>query len=99
MSLFDDDQRRVMTGIAIGAGVAVLVKDILPVFAEAGRPLAKGTIKSGVMAYLWTRERLAHLRETTEDLLAEVKAEMEEAAEDHARQVEPGPRPGGEHAA
>jgi hypothetical protein len=99
MALFDDDERRVATGILIGAVAVVFAKDILPAFADAGRPLAKSTIKSGLMAYAWTRERLAHLRETTEDLLAEVKAEMDEAAEDRSRQVGSGPPEGGEHAA
>ncbi len=80
MDLFDleEEQQSVLIGIAIGVGLIGLLKSFGPVFSEVGRPFAKATMKSGILAIEKGRERIAHIREDYEDLLAEVRSEMQE---------------------
>jgi hypothetical protein len=62
------------TGIAIGAGVLLLVPGLLPAIGRMVRPLAVGVIKTGVVMY---NEAAATVREAGEDIMAEVRAELE----------------------
>jgi hypothetical protein len=64
------------TGIAAGAGVLLLVPGLLPAIGHMVRPLAVGVIKTGVVMY---NEAAATVRETSEDIMAEVRAEFEAA--------------------
>lgn len=70
---------KMLKGLAIGAGVYILAPRLLPVLAEAGKPLVKGVMKSGLLCYEKGKEFLAEVGETTEDMLAEVKSEMDDA--------------------
>jgi hypothetical protein len=74
---FDDDQQRIVIGIAIGVGAAAVLKGFAPALRDLGRPIAKATIKSAIFAFEKSREQIAQLRETYEDLVAEVRSEME----------------------
>ena len=80
MPLFelDDEQRKLLLGVGVGIGAAMLVSMVAPAFRGIGRPLAKAAIKSGIQAFDKSRETLAQFRETCEDLVAEVRAEMEQ---------------------
>jgi hypothetical protein len=60
----------------VGVGAAVLGPVLLPALGGALRPIAKGVIKAGLMAYDRGREAAAGLSEMTEDLTAEVRSEM-----------------------
>jgi Protein of unknown function (DUF5132) len=62
------------TGIAIGAGVLLLVPGLLPAIGRTVRPLAVGVIKTGVVMY---NQAAATVREASEDIMAEVRAELE----------------------
>lgn len=62
------------TGVAIGAGVLLLVPGLLPAIGRMVRPLAVGVIKTGVVMY---NEAAATVREASEDIMAEVRAELE----------------------
>ena len=62
------------TGIAVGAGVLLLVPGLLPAIGRMVRPLAVGVIKTGVVMY---NEAAATVREASEDIMAEVRAELE----------------------
>jgi len=62
------------TGIAIGAGVLLLVPGLLPTIGRMVRPLAVAAIKTGMSVY---NEASATMREMTEDIMAEARAEME----------------------
>jgi hypothetical protein len=62
------------TGIAIGAGVLLLVPGLLPAIGRVVRPLAVGVIKTGVVMY---NQAAATVREASEDIMAEVRAELE----------------------
>lgn len=88
MAILEDEQRNILLGIAVGLGAAALIKGVGPAFKGAGRPLAKAAIKSGIIVLDKSREAAAHVRETYEDLVAEVRSEMEEDA--RARAAMPG---------
>lgn len=58
--------------IAIGAGVVILA----PTVASLLKPVAKATIKTGVILYQKTKETIAESREQLGDIVAEAKAEV-----------------------
>jgi hypothetical protein len=67
----------IVTGLAIGIGAAVVAPAITPVL----RPIAKSLLKAGLIAYDQGRVALAEFNEKTSDMLAEARAELEEAAQ------------------
>lgn len=77
MPLFNDQNRNLFLGLAIGVGVGYLGRDFLK---EAGKPLLKSAMKSGILSYEKGREQLARLGEDVEDMIVEVRAEMEQEA-------------------
>lgn len=78
MSLIEDMFKggNVVTGLAVGLGMAVIAPVVLP----ALRPVAKTIIKAGLVAYDQGRVAFAEMTERTEDMLAEARAEMDEDA-------------------
>jgi hypothetical protein len=66
----------VVTGVAISLAAAFLAPVWRPAMSRWGRPVLKGAIKQGVVAYEAVRERVAEAGETVSDLLAEVQVEM-----------------------
>ncbi|MEJ2061095.1 MAG: DUF5132 domain-containing protein [Gammaproteobacteria bacterium] len=79
MALVDDMVKgSAAKGMALGIGAALLVPVVLPLVARFGRPLARATIKSGIIVYEKGREAAAEFGEVMEDLAAEAKAELEE---------------------
>lgn len=78
MSLVEDMFKggNVVTGLAVGLGMAVIAPVVLP----ALRPVAKTIIKAGLVAYDQGRVAFAEMAERTEDILAEARAEMDEEA-------------------
>jgi hypothetical protein len=75
MAIFDAGQRKLLAGVVIGVAVSWAARELLAPFGQALRPLAKASIKSGLMAAERGREAVARLSETVDDLVAEVKAE------------------------
>lgn len=68
-------------GIAIGLGAAVLATVIvpsLPAIVRAGRPTARAAVKSGLVLLEKGREVMAEASEEIEDIMAEVKAELQQ---------------------
>jgi hypothetical protein len=65
------------SGLAIAVGVAVLGPVVMPTLARGLKPVVKGAIKGGIVAYGWGRESVAEMREYVEDSFAEAQAEME----------------------
>ena len=65
------------TGLAVAVGVAVLGPIVMPALARGLKPVVKGAIKGGIVAYGWGRESVAEMREYVEDSYAEAQAEME----------------------
>ena len=76
MALFEDALKggNIITGLAIGVGAAVLAPVVIPLM----RPVAKSVLKAGMLAYDQGRVALAELNERAEDMMAEVRSEMEE---------------------
>lgn len=70
---------------AIGLGMAVLVPLAVSALAPLARPLARSTVKAGLIALEKGRETAAELGEVFEDLVAEVREELraERAAAEH----------------
>lgn len=77
MRFFENGNRKVLMGVVLGVAAAGLVRSVRPAFHGLGRPLAKATIKSGIVLYERGRETLAQAGEVFEDLVAEARAEME----------------------
>lgn len=96
MALLDDDQRKILIGVGIGVVTASLLRGIAPAFRGVGRPLARAGIKSGITLMEKGREKFAHLSEVFEDLVAEVKAELETEAREAAAGGTAAPAAGGE---
>jgi hypothetical protein len=67
------------TGIMLGVAVVALAPVVLPALVAVGRPFAKAVIKSGLLLYERGRETFAEVDEVFEDLVAEVKAEVEQS--------------------
>jgi len=82
MPKFDDLLKNgTVLGVAIGLGAAAVAAALvpaLPAIARAGRPAARGVLKSGLILMAQGREALAEASEEFEDLLAEVSAEMQQ---------------------
>jgi hypothetical protein len=66
-----------LAGVMVGVGAVVLAPIVLPMLAAVSRPLAKSTIKTGVILFEKGREAAAEMGEVFEDLLAEARAELE----------------------
>jgi hypothetical protein len=78
MAVFSKEQSRWLWGFAAGIGATLIVREFLPHFKDVGKPLAKATVRSVVATYEKTREHLAQIGESVEDLVAEVQHEMTE---------------------
>ncbi len=69
-----------MGGLAIGAGVVLLAPVVLPIIGAALKPVFKAIIKGGILAYEGAKVSIAETKESLEDLAAEAKAEISQAA-------------------
>ncbi len=78
-----------VTGVAIGAGALLLFPGLRQAVGRVMRPLAVGAIKAGMVVY---DQAGSTLREATEDLVAEARAELE--AEGREVRAEPERRRG-----
>lgn len=66
--------------LAVGAGVILLAPVVIPVIGAILKPVAKAIIKGSMMAYEGAKVSIAETRETLEDIAAEAKAEISQAA-------------------
>jgi hypothetical protein len=62
-----------------GIAAIVLLPILVPVVAGVGKPIAKATIKGGILLYEKGRGVIAEAGETLEDIFAEAKAELAES--------------------
>ena len=91
MALFEGWKGNILGGLAIGIGASVVAPVVIPVLATVVKPLTKAAIKGGFLLYDKGRETLAEVQEVVEDLVAEAKAEIEEAQEIPSESVESEP--------
>jgi hypothetical protein len=75
MALFDNGLK-LGTGIAIGVGALILAPTVISTVAAIVKPLAKATIKGGLILIEKGKEIAAETKEVLEDLAAEAKAEL-----------------------
>ena len=61
-------ESKVVTGLAVGIGAAILTPVIVPIVTGALRPVAKSVIKGGILLYEKGRETGAELAETLEGI-------------------------------
>lgn len=66
----------VIGGVVVGAVVAVAVPSIASGIGSVLRPLAKGMIKGGLVAYAAVSEMVSETGEQFNDMIAEAKAEI-----------------------
>ncbi len=66
-------------GVVLGLGVAVAVPLVAGIMVPRLRPLARNTIKGGILIYEKARETAAGFTEVLDDLVAEVQEELQEA--------------------
>jgi len=79
MGLFDNGLKgNIVTGLAIGIGSSILAPVVIPIVASVAKPMAKAAIKGGYLLYQKGREVAAEAQEVVEDLVAEVRAELDE---------------------
>lgn len=81
MALFDKYTVRFIGGGIVGAGAVALWPYVGPVLVVMARPLVKTVIRQSMLGFEQSRERLARAAETFEDLVAEVRSEVEEERE------------------
>ena len=70
--------------IAVGAGIIILAPVVVPIVAGVLKPLAKATIKGGMLAYGKIRETAAETAQSREDLAAEAEADPAERTDHKA---------------
>jgi hypothetical protein len=75
MELFKNN---LVVGITAAVAATVLAPVLVPILAVAGRPIAKSLVKGGVILYEKGREKVAGAGEVMEDLIAEVRSELEQ---------------------
>jgi len=80
MGIFDNGLT-VGTGLVIGVGALILAPAVIPGMAAVVRPLAKASIKSGMMFVDKAMEMMAEAREMIEDLTAEARTELAQERE------------------
>ena len=68
------------SGLAVDIGAAVVAPLLAPVMGVVVRPLAKTVIKAGLLAADSGLEGLARLNEAIGDMVAEARAELDQAA-------------------
>jgi hypothetical protein len=67
----------IVIGVAAGIAATILAPVVVPVVAMAARPLTKSLLKGGVILYEKGREAIAGAGEEMEDMIAEVRSELE----------------------
>ena len=82
----------VATGLAVGVGAVLLIPGLFPAVGRAMRSIAVGAIKTGMVVY---NQTAATVRETTGDLMAEARTQLE--AERHGTAVTTSPSAGSTH--
>ncbi len=69
---------RLVKTLALGVGSALIAMAIYPILAKAAKPVLKNIVKGGLELQEKTKLVMAEGKEKIEDLVAEVKEEMEE---------------------
>ncbi len=68
-------------GFMVGFGVGFLSREIVIISMAVAKPITKSLVKASMMTYEKGKETLANMKETFEDMVAEVREGIEPAAE------------------
>jgi hypothetical protein len=79
MSIFKNN---FVVGITAALAATMIAPVLVPAIKRGGRPLAKTLVRGGIILYEKGREAVASAGEMMEDVVAEVRAENMERAED-----------------
>jgi hypothetical protein len=90
MAIFSEKQIGTFWGFSLGIAAVMISRKLFPAMKDAGRPITKAAIKSGIAAYGKMRLAAAQFGETVEDIVAEAVMESEEQ---HKRRSPEQPRP------
>jgi hypothetical protein len=69
--------KKFIVGLCLGIGAGIAGRELAPAVKRIGKPFAKAAIKGGIQALEKGIEVASHLGETLEDLVAEVRSEMD----------------------
>ncbi len=87
----------VVKNMVVGLGISIVVPIAVNLLAPVIRPLARSTLKAGILAYEKGRETVAEIGEVLDDLVAEVQEELQEATSLEVDQIsDDSPAQGGE---
>ncbi|MEZ5714016.1 MAG: DUF5132 domain-containing protein [Paracoccaceae bacterium] len=76
-------------GAAVAAGAIVLIPGVAVALSRAGRPLMRAAVRSGTTAYDEFRKAGAEAYEHMEDIVAEMREEMQAARGDADPELDP----------
>jgi Protein of unknown function (DUF5132) len=87
MSFLEDALKgnNIASGLAVGVGAMVVAPVVLPAVARLSKPLLKGVLKTGLLAYEAGRRIYAEVSEVAGDMLAEARSEMQAEAQHDRR--------------
>ena len=93
MALLSSRARYLLLGAGIGAGVVLLTPIVVPVAIAVARPFTKALLKQTWLVFERSRESAARMWEGLEDLVAEVRAEVDDELRGDAERGPEPPRP------
>jgi hypothetical protein len=97
MALFDKDARRVWLGIGIGAGALLSAPYVVPALRSIVRPVFKAALLESMLAFERGREAFAHAAEMFDDVIAEVRVELDDRLAARAEATAAAPTTGDGH--
>lgn len=84
-----DMNKSFFLGAAVAAGAVMLIPGVAIALSRAGRPIVRAGMRTGAVAFDEFRKAGAEAYESMEDIMAEVREEME--AEREVAETEPAP--------
>jgi cell pole-organizing protein PopZ len=69
--------KKFVVGLCLGIGAGIAGRELAPAVKRIGKPFAKAAIKGGIQALEKGIEVASHMGETLEDMIAEVRSEMD----------------------
>jgi hypothetical protein len=79
--------RSFLIGATVAVGAVMLVPGVASALGRAGKPLARAAMRTGAVAYDEFRSAAAEAYEQVEDIVAEVREEMNEQRDAEMREA------------
>jgi cell pole-organizing protein PopZ len=78
--------KKFIAGLCLGIGAGIAGRELAPAVRRIGKPFAKAAIRGGIQALEKGIEVASHLGETLEDIVAEVRSEMDRSTPQQSQQ-------------